>query len=114
MTRLCGIFVANAADWAGFSGYAYLDQVVEPPSAHIISKWVMYGWHGHEKVLQVLNISMPSTNVVSLHCTDGDGCHVHVAGHMHSVNFFTIHTIVPPPAVRVPIGFVMPQPSTNS
>ena len=72
----------------------------------------MYCWHGHEK-MRVLEISMPSHNVVALHCINADNCQVHITGHMNSVNFsFLIHTIVPP-EVRTPIGFNMPNSSED-
>jgi len=64
-------------------------------------------WHGSEK-LKVLSVSLPSENVVALHCVDVDGTTVQVTGHMNSLTFsFRVSTIVPP-AVRKPIGFVMP------
>jgi hypothetical protein len=67
----------------------------------------MYCWHGPIQ-LQVLNISMPSDNVVAMHCLNSESCDVHVTGHMHSITFsFEIRTLVPP-AVRTPIGFNMP------
>jgi hypothetical protein len=73
---------------------------------------LMYCWHGHEK-MRVLEISMPSHNVVALHCINADNCQVHITGHMNSVNFsFLIHTIVPP-EVRTPIGFNMPNSSED-
>lgn len=71
---------------------------------------LMYCWHGHEK-MRVLEISMPSHNVVALHCINADNCQVHITGHMNSVNFsFLIHTVVPP-EVRTRIGFNMPNSS---
>lgn len=67
----------------------------------------MFCYHGYER-LQVLEISMPSENVVSLRCLNVDNDETHVTGHMHSVNFsYVIHTIVPP-NVKCPIGFIMP------
>jgi hypothetical protein len=62
---------------------------------------------GNEK-FQVLSISMPSENVVALHCVDGDGDTVQLTGHMHAVTFsFRVKkTTVPIP--RRPIGFDMP------
>ena len=68
---------------------------------------LMFCWHGHEK-MRVLEISMPSHNVVALHCLDGENRETHVTGHMNSVNFsFVVLTIVPP-KIRIPIGFNMP------
>jgi hypothetical protein len=68
---------------------------------------LMYCYHGLEKLL-VRSISMPSPNVVSMHCVDADDRDTHVTGHMHAVTFsFVVHTIVPP-EVRRPIGFNMP------
>lgn len=67
----------------------------------------MYCYHGSEP-LRVLEISMPSENVVALRCVNREGEETHVTGHMHSVTFsFLIHTIVPP-EVKRPIGFRMP------
>jgi hypothetical protein len=67
----------------------------------------MFCYHGPEK-LRVLEVSMPSENVVSLQCLNLDGEETHVTGHMHSVTFsYLIHTIVPP-EVKRPIGFTMP------
>jgi hypothetical protein len=67
----------------------------------------MFCYHGPEN-LRVLEVSMPSENVVSLRCLNADGEEAHVTGHMHSVTFsFLIHTIVPP-EVKRPIGFNMP------
>jgi hypothetical protein len=67
----------------------------------------MFCYHGPEN-LRVLEVSMPSENVVSLRCLNADGEEAHVTGHMHSVTFsFLIHTIVPP-EVKRPIGFRMP------
>ena len=67
----------------------------------------MYCYHGPEN-LRVLEIGMPSENVVALRCVNSDGEEAHVTGHMHSVTFsFLIHTIVPP-EVKRPIGFRMP------
>lgn len=67
----------------------------------------MLCYHGPER-LRVLEISMPSLNVVSLRCLNADGEEAHVTGHMHAVTFsFVIHTIVPP-EVKQPIGFRMP------
>lgn len=64
-------------------------------------------WHGTEK-LKVLKISLPSENVVALHCLDAEGDTVQVTGHMNSLTLsFRVNTIVPP-AVRKQIGFVMP------
>jgi hypothetical protein len=68
----------------------------------------MYCCHGIEK-LQVLEISMPSSNVVSMCCLDAEKRSTYVTGHMHAITFsFVIETIVPP-AERTPIGFNMPQ-----
>lgn len=70
----------------------------------------MLCYHGPER-LRVLEISMPSENVVSLRCLNADGDETHVTGHMHAVTFsFVIHTIVPP-EVKTPIGFRMPSDS---
>lgn len=67
----------------------------------------MFCYHGPES-LRVLEVSMPSENVVSLRCLNADGEEAHVTGHMHSVTFsFLIHTIVPPEVKRL-IGFNMP------
>lgn len=67
----------------------------------------MNRWHGAEKLI-VLNVSLPSENVVALHCIDNEGATVQVTGHMNSLTFsFRVNTIVPP-AVRKQIGFVMP------
>ena len=67
----------------------------------------MFCCHGHEK-LQVLEVSMPSENVVSLGCLNSNGEETHVIGHMHSVTFsYVVHTIIPP-EVKRPIGFRMP------
>ena len=69
---------------------------------------VMNCWHGTEK-LAVLRVSLPSENVVALHCVDTDGNTVQVTGHMNSLTFsFRVQNIVPP-AIRRPIGFIMPQ-----
>jgi hypothetical protein len=62
---------------------------------------------------RVLHISMPSHNVVAMHCLDHDGNETHVTGHMNSVTFeFVIHTLVPP-ETRRPIGFNMPSSSSE-
>lgn len=67
----------------------------------------MFCYHGPEN-LRVLEVSMPSENVVSLRCLNSDDEETHVTGHMHSVTFsFLIHTIVPP-EVKRSIGFRMP------
>lgn len=67
----------------------------------------MFCYHGYEK-LRVLEIAMPSENVVALRCLDANEEETHVTGHMHSVTFsFLVHTIVPP-EVKRPIGFRMP------
>jgi hypothetical protein len=67
----------------------------------------MYCYHGPEN-LRVLEISMPSENVVSLQCLNSNDEELHVTGHMHSVTFsYLVHTIVPP-EVKRPIGFNMP------
>jgi hypothetical protein len=66
----------------------------------------MYCWHGNEK-LQVRSVSMPSNNVVSLHCTDAEGNTIQVTGHMNSITFsFCIHTATAP-VERKLIGFKM-------
>jgi hypothetical protein len=71
---------------------------------------LMFCCHGFQR-MQVLEISMPSHNVVSMRCVDGEGNETHVTGHMHSVTFsYMIHTLVPP-QVRIPIGFNMPSSS---
>lgn len=68
---------------------------------------LMYCWHGHER-FQVLSVSMPSNNVVALHCSDADGNAIQVTGHMNSITFsFRVHT-ASPPVKRKPIGFEMP------
>jgi hypothetical protein len=70
----------------------------------------MFCYHGPER-LQVLEVSMPSENVVSLRCLNSDSEETYVTGHMHSVTFsYTVHTIVPP-EVKRPIGFRMPSES---
>jgi len=67
----------------------------------------MLCYHGPER-LRVLEISMPSENVVSLRCLNADGDEAHVTGHMHAVTFsYVIHAVVPP-EVKRPIGFRMP------
>ena len=67
----------------------------------------MICYHGPER-LRVLEISMPSENVVSLRCLNADGDEAHVTGHMYAVTFsYVIHTVVPP-EVKRPIGFRMP------
>lgn len=67
----------------------------------------MYCYQGPEK-LRVLEIAMPSENVVALRCINERKEETHVTGHMHSVNFsFVIHTIVPP-EIKLPLGFRMP------
>jgi hypothetical protein len=67
----------------------------------------MYCWHGHEH-LRVISISMPSHNVVAMHCVDANDCPTDVTGHIHSISFsIKVHTIVPP-ATKTPIGFEMP------
>ena len=67
----------------------------------------MFCYHGPEH-LRVLEVSMPSENVVSLRCLNSEGEETHVTGHMHSVTFsYLIHTIVPP-EVKRKIGFNVP------
>jgi hypothetical protein len=70
----------------------------------------MYCWHGHEK-LQVVGLSMPSDNVISMRCQDSEQREVHVTGHMHAFSFSIVVHTIKPPAVRVSIGFEMPQSS---
>ena len=70
----------------------------------------MFCYHGPES-LRVLEVSMPSENVVSLKCLNSYGEETHVTGHMHSVTFsYLIHTIIPP-EVKRPIGFRIPSES---
>jgi hypothetical protein len=69
---------------------------------------VMTCWHGHEK-LQVLYVSMPSENVVALHCLDTDGNHVQITGHMNAVTFSFMVYKIEPPARPNKIGFSMPE-----
>lgn len=66
----------------------------------------MFCYHGLEKV-QVLEINMPSHNVVSMRCVDCDGNETHVTGHMNSVTFSYLVYTIEPPKVRTPIGFNM-------
>lgn len=68
----------------------------------------MICWHGHEK-LEVISISMPSNNVVAMHCVDEKGTIIQVTGHMNSLNFSFRVNRIEPPAVRKPIGFEMPK-----
>jgi hypothetical protein len=72
----------------------------------------MFCCHGYER-LQVLEISMPSLNVVALHCLDNEGRETHVTGHMHSVNFSFMVRTIEPPKIRTPIGFNMPRSSVE-
>ena len=68
---------------------------------------LMICWHGHEK-FQVLNVTMPSHNVVALTCVDAEGETTQVTGHMNSVTFsFRIVTPKEPVQPR-PIDFDMP------
>lgn len=60
----------------------------------------MYCFDGYQG-MQVLEISMPSNNVVALRCIDADGNPTHLTQHMHSVRFtFVVHTLVPPQVYR--------------
>jgi hypothetical protein len=64
-------------------------------------------WHGHEK-FEVLNVRMPSHNVVALQCIDEDGEITQVTGHMGAITFsfrvVTSKELVEPRR----IGFEMP------
>jgi hypothetical protein len=64
-------------------------------------------WHGNEK-LQVISVSMPSHNVVALHCVDADGNKMQITGHMSAVTFSFMVYKVKPPAKPTKIGFSMP------
>jgi hypothetical protein len=64
-------------------------------------------WHGPEK-LQVLNVSMPSHNVVALQCLDQDGEITQVTGHMNSVTFSFRILTAKEPVERRKIGFERP------
>jgi len=68
---------------------------------------VMTCWHGPEH-LQVLQVSMPSRNVVALHCIDAQGNQAQVTGHMNAVTFSFRVVTVSPPAKPRKIGFCMP------
>lgn len=68
---------------------------------------IMTCWHGSEK-LQVRSVSMPSENVVALHCVDADGNQIQVTGHMSAITFSFMVYKVQPPAKPSKIGFSMP------
>jgi hypothetical protein len=68
---------------------------------------IMICWHCDER-LQVLSVSMPSNNVVALHCRNAEGTAIQVTGHMNAITFsFQIVTMTAP-VERIKIGFDMP------
>jgi hypothetical protein len=74
---------------------------------------VMTCWHGHEK-FQVLSVSMPSQNVVALHCVDAEDNHSQITGHMNAVTFSFKVCKIQPPAKPKKIGFSMPTESAET
>jgi len=74
---------------------------------------VMMCWHGPEK-FQVLSVSMPSQNVVALHCVDADDNHSQITGHMNAVTFSFKVCKIQPPAKPKKIGFSMPTESAET
>jgi len=68
---------------------------------------IMVCWHGNEN-FQVLSVSMPSNNVVALHCRDGEGEVIQLTGHMNSITFSFRVVATDAPAKRTKIGFEMP------
>jgi hypothetical protein len=67
----------------------------------------MVCWQGQEQ-FWVQSVSMPSHNVVALHCVDSSGATIQLTGHMHAITFsFRVHEIEAPFTPKK-IGFDLP------
>jgi hypothetical protein len=67
----------------------------------------MICWHGGER-FQVLSVSMPSNNVVALHCRSAEGELIQVTGHMNSITFSFRVLTASEPVKCTRIGFELP------